>query len=156
MRDLHNNIKLVQHLLAAVYTSTQTPSNGVDRALFQSVEFVISIGALAGLAASPPVGNWTFKLQESDSLSTGFTDVVTASDTITGGSQSPAGAVNASTGVFLTVDAAAEDDKVYRIGYIGTKRYVRCVATAADTPGNTPVSIVAILGHPLDAPQTDA
>ena len=42
--DLHSNIKVVQHLAAAAYTSTQTPSDGVDTQGFESLEFLIAIG----------------------------------------------------------------------------------------------------------------
>lgn len=154
LRDLHSNIKVVQHLVAAAYTTTQTPSNGVDLAGFGAAEFLIDIGVITNVANSPQP-SWAFKLQESDSQSTGFTDVVTAGDALVGSAASPVAAPDASTGVFLTVDDAAEDAAVYRVGYIGNKRYVRVVATAANTPGGTPLCIVAVLGKPGLAPTAD-
>jgi hypothetical protein len=56
----------------------------------------------------------------------------------------------------LTIDGVSEDDEAYRVGYIGTKRYVRVVAIAANAPGNTPLSVLAVLGHPDLAPTSDA
>ena len=153
-KALHSNIKVVQHLSAAAYTTTQTPANGVDMEGFNSIEFVLSVGVVTNIANSPQP-SWAFKLQESDSQSSGFTDVVTVADTVSGSSASPATSPNTSTGVFLTVDDSAEDDAVYRIGYIGNKRYVRCVGTAANTPGSTPISITAVLGHAALAPTSD-
>ncbi len=153
-RDLHSNIKTVKHLSAAAYTTTQTPSNGVDLKGFNAAEFLISVGVITNIANSP-APSWTFKLQESDSQSSGFTDVVTAGDVLVGSAKSPVTTPNATTGVFLTVDGAAEDDETYRIGYIGNKRYVRVVATAALTPGSSPLSIVAVLGQPGLAPAAD-
>lgn len=153
-RDLHSNIKTVKHLSAAAYTTTQTPSNGIDRQGFSSLEFLISIGVVTNIANSPQP-SWAFKLQESDSQSTGFSDVTDSDVELVGSAKSPVAAPNSSTGVFLTVDAAAEDDQTYRVGYIGNKRYVRVVATAANTPGSTPLSIVAVLGHPALAPTAD-
>ena len=87
--DLHSNIKVVQHLAAAAYTSTQTPSDGVDTQGFESLEFLIAVGAIANIAQSP-TPYWTFKLQESDSQSSGFTDVTDANSVIYGSAKSPA------------------------------------------------------------------
>lgn len=154
MRDLHSNIKAVQHLAAAAYTTTQTPSNGVDLKGFDSVEFLIAVGVITNIAQSP-TPSWAFKLQESDSESSGFTDVTDANSVVYGSAASPAGAPDSSTGVFLTVDAAAEDAATYRIGYRGNKRYARVVSTAANTPGSTPISITALLGHPAISPTSD-
>jgi len=153
-RDLHSNIKVVQHIAAALATATTTPASGVDLAGFDAAEFVISIGTVTNIANSPQPA-WTFKLQESDSVSSGFTDVVTAGDVLVGSAASPVTAPDSSTGVFLTVDAAAEDAATYRVGYIGNKRFVRVVATAANTPGDTPLSVLAILGKPALAPTAD-
>ena len=154
MRDLHSNIKVVQHVAAALKTATDTPTNGIDRAGYSSLEFLIAIGTITNVANSPQP-SWTFKLQESDSLSSGFTDVVDSKVVLVGSAKSPVAAPNASTGVFLTVDAAAEDAETYRVGYIGNKRYVRVISTAANTPGNTPLAIIAILGNPALAPTKD-
>lgn len=154
MRDLHSNIKAVQHVAAALKTATDTPSNGIDRSGFSSLEFLIAIGAVTNIANSPQP-TWAFKLQESDSISSGFTDVVDANMVLVGSAKSPVAAPNSSTGVFLTVDDAAEDAQVYRIGYIGNKRYVRVISTAVNTPGNTPLAIIAILGNPALAPTED-
>lgn len=150
-RDLHSNIKVVQHIAAAVVSATVTPASGVDLDGFDSAELVIAIGTAAGIAT----GGWDFKLQESDSLSTGFTDVTTAGDVLYESAASPVQAPDGSTGVFLTVDAAAEDEATYRVGYIGSKRYVRVVATATGSPGNTPLSVSAVLSHAHLVPTSD-
>tara|TARA_Y100000034_G_scaffold133845_1_gene200612 strand:+ start:5923 stop:6387 length:465 start_codon:yes stop_codon:yes gene_type:complete len=151
-RDLHSNIKVAQMLANQAVTATTT-SSSVDTRGFNSCEILIDIGTITNVANSPQP-SWAFKLTESDDDST-FTDVTTAADVLIGSTQDPVAAVNSSTGVFLTVDAAAEDAKKYRVGYVGTKRYVKCVATAANTPGSTPLSISAILGHPNLSPADD-
>lgn len=154
MRDQHSNIKSVDHIPAAAFTATQTPANGVDLKGFDAAEFLISVGVVTNIANSPQP-SWAFKLQESDSQASGFTDVVTAADVLVGSAKSPVTAPDSSTGVFLTVDAAAEDATLYRVGYVGAKRYVRVVATAANTPGSTPLSVIAVLGKPSLAPTSD-
>jgi hypothetical protein len=49
---------------------------------------------------------------------------------------------------------AANDDVVYAIGYLGTKRYARIVVTAAGTTTGGIVGAVALLGRPRNAPVT--
>ena len=51
----------------------------------------------------------------------------------------------------LTV-GAAKDDAVYRVGYVGIRRYLRVVATAANTPGNTPIAVLVVGEKLLSAP----
>jgi len=136
--------KVVSHLAAAVYTATQTPSNGVDTQGFDAATFVIDVGTITNVANSPQP-SWTFKAQESDSQSASFTDITDSNRVLVNGIKSPGGAPDSSSGVFLTVDAAAEDANVYHVGVISNKRYLRVVATAANTPGNTPLAIDCIL-----------
>ena len=153
LREIHSHLDAVNHSISLA-SATVTPTNGVDIKGFSAIEFVIAIGAVANIANSPQP-SWAFKLQESDSESSGFTDVTDSNKVVVGSALSPVAAPDSSTGVFLTVDDAAEDDKVYRIGYIGTKRYVRVVATAANTPGNTPLAIIALRGHAHQQPTQD-
>lgn len=143
-RDFASGKKVVTHVAAQAITATNTPSNGVDTKGFDALTFLISIGAITNIGNSP-VPSWTFKAQESDSESASFTDITDSERILVNGAKSPAGAPNSSTGVFLTVDAAEEDAATYHVGVVSAKRYVRIVATAADTPGSTPYSVVAVL-----------
>ncbi len=152
-RDLHSNVKVVQHVAAQAITATNTPSNGVDLKGFESAEFLISVGAVTNIANSPQP-TWAFKLQDSDDDST-FADVTNSDYVLVGSAASPVAAPDSSTGVFLTIDDAAEDAATYRVGYVGPKRYVRVVATAANTPGSTPYAVVAVLGNPHQTPTAD-
>ena len=53
-----------------------------------------------------------------------------------------------SSGIYATVDAAAEDDAVYPIGYTGPERYVRIVCTKTGTHSNgTPIGILALTNN---------
>lgn len=151
-KDLHSNIKMQQLLAAAAVTTTQT-STALDTLGFGSAEFLIAVGTVTNIANSPQP-TWAFKLQDSADNST-FADVVNADHVLVGSAQAPVAAANTSTGVFLTIDAAAEDAETYRVGYAGTKRYVRVVGTAANTPGSTPMCIIGVLGHPQLAPTQD-
>lgn len=154
-REMHSSIKVVQHIAAAAYTTTQTPAAGVDLAGYNAAEIVVSIGTIANIANSP-VPSWTFKLQESDEAASDFADVEDGTAYVVEASaKAPVRPPSAANANFLTVDGAAEDATTYRLGYIGIKRYIRVVATAADTPGATPLSVLVILGRPSLAPTAD-
>ncbi len=154
MHSLHQNIERVQHISGAK-TATVTPSSGVDlRDFVDGVDVLIHVGVVTNIANSPQP-SWTFHFEESDSVSSGFTAVTNSDDVDIEGSLTPVTTPDSSTGVFLTIDAAAEDDNTYRVGYLGSKRYLRVVATAANTPGSTPI-VVLILGVPRLKPGADA
>ncbi|MBO6542300.1 MAG: hypothetical protein JJ939_12090 [Alphaproteobacteria bacterium] len=153
-RDLHSHIKTVTHVAAQAITATNTPASGVDTKGFEAAEFLISVGTVTNIANSPQP-TWTFKLEDSDDASSNFEAVTDSTLVLTGSAKSPVTTPDASTGVFLTIDDAAEDATTYRVGYVGPKRYVRVVATAANTPGSTPYSVVAVLGRAALEPTAD-
>lgn len=142
-RDFATRKKVVTHVAAQAITATNTPANGVDLKGYDAATFIISVGTVTNIANSPQP-SWAFKVQESDDDST-YTDVTDSTLLVTSGAQSPATSPDSSTGVFLTIDAATEDATSYHVGYVGACRYARVVATAANTPGSTPYSVVAVL-----------
>ena len=143
-REKATSKKIVTHVAAVAITATNTPAAGVDTLGFDAATFAISVGTVANIANSPQP-SWAFHIEESDASTSGFAAIVDSERVITSASQSPVAAPNASTGVFLTIDAASEDATTYHVGVISPKRYLRVVATAATTPGSTPYSVVAIL-----------
>lgn len=143
-RDLANCKKVVAHVANAAITTTNTPSNGVDTQGYDACTFIVEIGAVANIANSPQP-TWALKVQESDSVSSNFTDITDSARLITDGIKSPGTAPDSSSGVFLTIDDAAEDATAYHVGVISAKRYLRVVATAANTPGSTPYAVAAVL-----------
>ena len=149
LKDLISNVKSVYHW-GGVKTATVTPSTGVDLKGYRSALVLCSIGAITNVANSPQP-SWTFALQESDTSNASFTNVATADVILSNGRND--GSIT--SGVFATVDAAAEDANTSTIGYIGTKRYIRVVATAANTPGNTAIAVNIVLGA-MQAPVADA
>lgn len=146
LRDMISHVKNTLHF-AGTYSSTKTPTNGIDLTGYSSCTILCAIGAMTNSGS----GQWTFTLQESDSQSSGFSTVGSADVLLDYGLND--GSI--SSGVFATVDAASEDEAVYTIGYIGSKRYVRVVATAANTPGNTAITCAMALGA-LQKPQDDS
>lgn len=136
LRDMISHAKH-EYVFCKTLTATET-SSGVDLKGYSSATVLCSIGAMTN-AANSPTPSWTFALEESDDDST-YTDVAEADILLDYGNND--GSVT--SGVFATVDAASEDAANYSVGYIGSSRYIRVVATAADTPGNTPVAVNVI------------
>lgn len=127
MKDTFHDNKAVQAIAPAVLAAN-TNGVSIDLKGFDSALFVINTGAI------DTAGDFTVKLQESDTGTSGWTDVEAAD-------------------LLGSVPATLAANAAYRIGYIGSKRkrYVRAVATKA---GGTSIAagVVAILGHPNIAP----
>lgn len=107
MKDLVNRIAAALSLLFAARTAT-TNGTGVDLANCEGATILVQTGTITD-------GTHTISLQESDDNVT-FTNVA-AADLI-------------GTPPAIT---APDDDKVFKFGYIGIKRYIRVVSTVAGT-----------------------
>lgn len=126
MKDLFSNVKVAAALAPAVQ-SAATETAALDLRDFGSVVYAVSTGAIAG------DGDFGVKLQHSDTTTSGdFVDV-------------PAALYESNAPE--TLEAASG----YKLGYRGTKRYVRLALTKA---GGTSIAAgaTAILGYPAVAP----
>ncbi len=106
MRDIKSNVDAVKSIDPATYNSDQTGA-GVDLRDYDAAMAVVQSGALTD-------GTHTPKLQESDD-DVSYTDVAAAD----------------LEGSFAPIAANA----VQRVGYRGTKRYVRVFVTSSGTTG---------------------
>jgi hypothetical protein len=104
-KDLYSNFAQTVAVVPAVLTATNT-SAGVDLAGFESAAVLINTGAIAG------AGVFNVTLEESDAAGSGYTAV-------------PASKIQ---GALPTPLAAST---VYKLGYLGDKRYIRTVLTLA-------------------------
>ncbi len=145
--DLHNNIDVTQMLDPVVISggaATVTGDRVVDMQGAGALEVIANIGASGDTLASNL--KLDLKLTHGD-LANGSDQAVisNAADVL--------GTYSTSTGVFATVDDAAEDDAAYKVGYVGIKRYVgvSVVKTGTHTNG-TPVAISGIRHHLHRAP----
>lgn len=125
-RDLVHNLGVVQVVAPAVLSATNT-SEALDTLGFSSFALVINTGAIAS------AGDFTPKLQHSHTTTAeDFVDV-------------PAGDL---IGTFPTTMAAAS---VYKVGYVGPRRYLRTVLTKN---GGTSIAagVVLMKGHAASRP----
>ncbi|WP_289009505.1 hypothetical protein [uncultured Thermomonospora sp.] len=131
-RDLKNNVTAVQTLAPAEYDTTADGA-AVDLANYSSAMVVIAAGTATGTNPS-----FTFEIQHSDSSGSGYTAV---DDADLDGTE--------------PVITGNNDEAVYKIGYKGTKRYLRAnikTVGGTDTP-TLPCSALVILGSPRKAPK---
>lgn len=144
------NDRLVTRLLyGGTFTTTQTPSSGVSVKDLVSAEIVAFVGTLTNVDGSP-AQSWTLSLQHSDTINANF-EAVPATQIAAVSGRNAIG----ENGVFAVIDTAAEDNLIYRVGYLGNKAFVRVVAAAANTPGATAIAAM-IIGEPAIAPGVDA
>lgn len=141
MRDLAQNLKVTQVLTPATRTADANGAS-VDMQGYDSLMFIANVG-VSGDTLSASV-KAELELEESDNDSD-WTDVADADliDAVDG----------TNDGTFAVIDDPAEDDAVHKVGYRGSKRYVRPVLnlTGAHTNG-IPVSISAVQGHAAHKP----
>ena len=136
-KDFKANIATVLLLEPADLASTDTASSILDTADCNGVEVDVIVGALTGVDATNFI---TPVLQESDTTKAADFTAVNAADML---------------GAFSKVDAATKDSVIQRVGYIGSKRYLRVNLDYTDdgiTAGI--VGVVGILGYAKEGPMT--
>lgn len=134
-RDLYSNITTVMLKEPADDAGSDATSSLLDTAGFSGVEVDVIIGALTGtLGASNYL---TPTLQEcATTEADDFTDVAAAN----------------MLGALSVVDASTEDSVIQRVGYIGTKRYLRVKLDYTGTISAGITGAFGILGLPTSAP----
>lgn len=127
MKDTYSAFGIVSALVPQVLAATDTGATPIDLQGFNSALAIVNTGAIVG------AGDFTAKLQHSDTTTGGDFVDVTSADLL---------------GAFPASLAASS---VYKVGYKGSKRYLRTVVTKN---GGTSIAagIVIARGHPYDAP----
>jgi hypothetical protein len=128
MRDLLNKIHPVRAIspAAAIADNTAVVSQIIDRAGYENLTFLISIGALADADAT-----FAVTMDHGDAANLSDAAAVPAANVL--GTLAKAGF------------NFADDDKVRKVGYGGSKRYVRITITPSGNAGNAFISAIALL-----------
>tara|TARA_R100000808_G_C2153141_1_gene163075 strand:+ start:1222 stop:1686 length:465 start_codon:yes stop_codon:yes gene_type:complete len=140
MKDLSNNINPAVSIINAVKTAAGN-GTGVDLQGYESATVLVDVGA-EGDTLSGSV-YFEVSLEHSDDNST-YSDCAQA-DIIDG--------TIAAGGIFLKLDGTTGGDPdtaggIFRIGYVGGKRYVRVVLAKTGTHSNgTPIGAMIVRGH---------
>lgn len=119
-KGLYHNLRAVSAIPSGS-KSDAADGTEIDRKGSLSILFVVNTGAITSS------GDFSAKVQESDTSGSGYTDAA-ADDVISG------------------LPATFEANSAYQAEYIGTKRYVRLAVTKA---GGTSIQLggIAIVGH---------
>jgi len=132
--DMFNNINPVRALSpASVADNTAQVSQIIDTQGFGSLTFLIASGSLADADA-------TFTVLVEDGDDSGLSDNAAVADAQLLGTEA------------LASFTFAEDDSTFKIGYLGSKRYVRLTITPAANASAALLSAIALLGNPMVAP----
>jgi len=140
MKDLSNNINPAVSIINAVKTAAGN-GTGVDLQGYESATVLVDVGA-EGDTLSGSV-YFEISLEHSDDDST-YSDCAQA-DIIDG--------TIAAGGIFLKLDGTTGGNPdsaggIFRVGYIGGKRYVRVVLAKTGTHSNgTPIGAMIVRGH---------
>ena len=134
MKDLFSSINLKRVISPYVATdNTAAVGQIIDRAGYDSLVYAIATGTLADADA-------TFTVLLEDGDNSGLSDAATVVSANLNGT--------AALASFLFSD----DDKCFKLGYVGGKRYTRMTITPGANTGNAAFGVVAILGNPVNAP----
>ena len=138
MRDLHNNIAPKRGIspAAAVTDNTAFVSQILDMAGYEAAEFIVLTGSIADADTTIAC------LVEHGDVSN-LSDAAAVPDAQLLGLETQAGPI------------FSDDDKVFKIGYIGNKRYVRVTFTPAANTGNIFLAGVWIGGGARNKPTSN-
>jgi len=135
MRDLVPYIHPVRAVspAAAIIDNTPLVSQIIDRRGFDSVAFVILTGLLTSAGAS-----FSVTLQHGNDPA--LADAATVPAAQLSGTLAAAGFTG------------NDDDKTRKLGYLGTRRYLRLTITPSNNAAAASIAAVALLGHPYNGP----
>lgn len=136
-RDIHNDIKWsrAESPAAAVTDNTAFVTEILDTSGYFANELLILLGSLADVDAT-----FTVLVEEGDESDLSDNDAVADADLL----GTEAGAA------FLFSD----DNKAVKIGYRGSKRYIRATITPAANTGNIFLAAGWLQAYPRSAPQS--
>lgn len=127
--DLHNNVQYSRGIspVAAVTDNTAFVSQIIDTNGFLATEFVGITGSIAD-------ADVTFTVLVEDGDNSALSDASAVADEYLLGTE--AGTITSGAAVSGGTPGFADDNKTFKIGYVGPKRYVRVTITPANNSGN--------------------
>ena len=129
MIDIHNDIKVSRAISpVSVSDNTAQVSQIIDTANYAALELVIATGSLADVDAT-----FTVLIEDGD-----------ASNLSDAGAVADAGLIGTEAGASFQFD---DDNETRKIGYRGSKRYVRATITPAANTGAAVLAAVWIQAH---------
>ena len=134
MKDLFNEIN-IKRCISPVSEAGNTALVGqiIDKQGFESLTYAIATGSLADADA-------TFTVLLEEGAASNLSDAVAVADADLLGTE------------VLASFLFSDDDKCFKLGYIGGKRYTRLTITPAANASAALITAIAILSNPHIAP----
>ena len=133
-QDIHHSVQGANAFSAAsIGTDTTTAGATVDKGDFLGLEFFVKVDAFTD-------GDYAITVQESDDASAW---------------SAPDSEVILGSGSILAADSPSAGD-VYRLGYVGKKRYARLSIVSTSTTTGATLSGIAVKANPRDEPVADS
>lgn len=143
MQDLHEITSVAVAIPNATILADNTPA-AVDLAGYKAAEIILAVG-VGGITFST-TNKVEFKLTHSDDDSTYA--AVAQADVL--------GTTVGTGGIIKSLNAAHATASVYRVGYVGPKRYLKLLADFSGTHGvGTPIAAIVVRASPGHAPVPD-
>jgi hypothetical protein len=134
--DAASRTKFTQAIAPVVVTdNTAQVSNILDTQGYDANTWVATMGNLADADAT-----FAVTVDEGDASNLSGSNSVAAADLI-----------GTTSGASFTF---ADDNKTVKIGYKGTKRYIRVTVTPSNNTGNAPIAAVWVQSQPRTVPET--
>lgn len=129
-REIHNNIYPKVGLnIQAITTDTTTDGNAIDLKGYDSAEVYVVTGTVTD-------GDYTLILEESATGSFGGEETAVADTDLVG------------TEALASFTADTDDNKIGRVGYVGSKRYIRPTIVSTSTSSGATLGVLVALGNP--------
>jgi len=139
MKDLYNNIDLEAVIDPITGSNGSAPTAvEVDLKGCNAAVFGIYVGLTGSTLSSS--NYWTWKMEHADDDGTGV------AGSYNNVSVADVQGVTPSSGIVLTIDDDAEDNTLYKIGYVGGKRFVKITPAETGTGPNLPQAGFVIKG----------
>jgi hypothetical protein len=135
-RDMHNGVKYTRALSPLTQTNADTAfvTQIIDTAGYESLEFVIQLGAMTDADVTAVV-----LVEDGDNSS--LNDNAAVADAYLLGTETAA------------AFQFGDDLGIRKIGYVGSKRYVRMTITpTGNNSGALPIAVLAVQGHARHMP----
>jgi len=148
-RDLLNDIEIAQALAPQTVQAAALDSGDIDMQKADSLAVTVAVGNIVDvLTASDRLD---LKIEHADDDGTGSPAAYAACT-----DDEVIGFTGLTSGLFMSIDDTAKENKRHAIGYKGDKRFVKVTATPVSLITGGPIAMVAIKGHLHQKPASNS
>lgn len=149
MHDIVSNVLVEQALQPQTIQGSALNSGNIDRLGHETLAVVLLVGNIVDtLGASNRIDVKIEHADDNGSGSPGSYSACTDDDVLN--------FTGLSSGVFLSIDAAGDEQRRHLIGYRGAKRFVKVTATPVSLTTGGPIAMLTLKGNSTQKPVSNA